>query len=398
GDIKVPKPRLLRFLGKQWPLILATCVGTGLAHVPTTTMPFQIGALMDFAGRSAGQAGLFGFCQIGALAIGMMLISSRLGRVSAAPLAMSGALLAAAANAGLFFLQAFPLQLLLGGLGGVAFGCVFAATIAGAARCDEADRLYGIGTGGGLLLIMLITAAVPVIAGRFGPRSIFLSICCIAVIAAAMLFGLERGRRSPSAVPISWRTAGVPPLLFSWAALSMGTGALYSFSERIGRQIHLEPKVIGAVLSAGLVVGLLGTALAAFFAGRVRRSRALVVGMVGTGLSCLVVGYSDNLALFVAGEFSYMLSYMFLYCYLLGTAARLDATGRVGSLGGGLERLSYSVGVWIGGFLAQYFGYSMIGILGFTGCMAGLVFGFPSLFRALQRQTVSIDGSLQPVD
>jgi predicted MFS family arabinose efflux permease len=396
--MKLPKPPLLQFVGKHWPLILATCVGTGLAHVPTTTMPFQIGALVDVAGRSSGQAGLFGFCQIGALAIGMMLVSSRLGRISAAPLAVSGALLAAAANAGLFFLQAFPLQLLLGALAGVAFGCVFAATIAGAARCDEADRLYGIGTGGGLLLIMIITAAVPVIAGRFGPCSIFMSIACIALFSAAMLFGLGRARNPPSAVPMSWRAPGVPALLFSWVALSIGTGALYAFSERIGRQIHLAPQVIGAVLSAGLVVGLLGTAIAAFLAGRVRRSRALVAGMVGTGLSCLMVGYSDTLAVFAAGEFSYMLSYMFLYCYLLGTAAKLDATGRVGSLGAGLERLSYSVGIWIGGLLAEYFGYSAIGALGFAGCMAGLAFGFPSLFRALHRRTVPIDGSLQPVD
>jgi predicted MFS family arabinose efflux permease len=107
--------------------------------------------------------------------------------------------------------------------------------------------------------------------------------------------------------------------------------------------------------------------------------------MVGTGVACLTVGYSQNLSTFAAGEFLYMLSYMYLYCYLLGTAATLDPTGRVGALGAGLERLSYSVGVWVGGLLAESFGYSMTGVLGFAGCMSGLVFGFPSLFRALDR-------------
>jgi hypothetical protein len=36
---------------------------------------------------------------------------------------------------------------------------------------------------------------------------------------------------------------------------------------------------------------------------------------------------------------------MFLYCYLPGSAAQLDATGRVGTLGGGLDRLRYGTGV-----------------------------------------------------
>jgi MFS family permease len=174
----------------------------------------------------------------------------------------------------------------------------------------------------------------------------------------------------------------------------MGTGAVYSFSERIGRHIHLTSEAIGVVLSAGLFVGLAGTALAAVVADRVSRTRSLLLGMVGTGASCLILGYSENLVVFAAGIFLYMLFYMSLYCFFLGTAAHLDATGRVGALGGGMERLSYSVGVWIGGLFAQYISYSIIGLLGFLGCMLGLLLGFPSLFRALRLRDefVAVDG------
>jgi predicted MFS family arabinose efflux permease len=366
-------------------LVLASCAGTGLAHLATTTMPFQIGALVD-AGRSPRQAGLFGLCQIGALAGGMMLSSLHLGRVSTAILAVCGALLATAANFGLYFAQYLPLQLLFGALAGLGFGLVFAATIAGAAGSEEADRLYGIANSGALLLILLVLIVVPAIAGRLGPRSIFMSIAGIALASSATLSGLKSGGSRAAKPPtLPWRAAGTPALLLSWAALSIGTGALYSFSERIGRQIHLRPEVIGAVLSAGLVIGLLGTALAAYTAGRMSRPRALVVGMVGTGVSCLLVGYAAGLGSFAAGELLYMLSYMFLYCYLLGTAAKLDPTGRIGALGAGLERLSYSCGVWMGGVLAQYYGYSSTGAVGFAGCMLALVLGFPSLFRALER-------------
>src|SRR3981189_2218899 len=122
----------LAFVADKWPLILAVCVGTGLAHVGTTTMPFQIGALMDGTGRSSGQAGLFGFCQIGALALGMIWISSWLDRLHPGVVAVTSALLATTANVCQFFVHSFSLQLLFGLLTGFAFGFVFAATIAGA--------------------------------------------------------------------------------------------------------------------------------------------------------------------------------------------------------------------------------------------------------------------------
>ena len=76
---------------------------------------------------------------------------------------------------------------------------------------------------------------------------------------------------------------------------------------------------------------------------------------------------------------------MFLYSYLLGSAARLDSTGRVGTLGGGVERLGYGVGAWAGGVVAQHFGYSSIGAMGVVACLLGLFVGFPSLFKVLEQ-------------
>src|ERR1700726_886649 len=98
----MPQQRgLLGFVTDEWSLVLAVCVGTGLAHVGTTTMPLQIGALMAVTGRSASQAGLFGFCQIGALVLGMIVIPTRLHSVHPAAVAIGGGLLAIAANVAL---------------------------------------------------------------------------------------------------------------------------------------------------------------------------------------------------------------------------------------------------------------------------------------------------------
>jgi predicted MFS family arabinose efflux permease len=375
---------LPEFLARQWGLTVAVAVGLGLAHSGTSTMPLQIGALMDGAARSASQAGLFGFCEVGALAIGMIAISPWIDRIHPFMLALAGAMISSAASAGLYFVRLFPLQLFCGTFAGLGFGCVFAATIAGAAASNEADRLYGLGNAGALLLITAIVATLPVVTFRFGQLGIFIGLAAIALAAPWFFAGLTRGERIRPAPGIVWRRKGACGLLLSWAAMSLGTGALYAFSERIGRSIHLSAATIGAVLAAGIFIGVLGTATAAILGRRVNRKRALTVGIVGTALSCLLLGYSSDLSLFAAGVILYWMFYMFLYSCLLGTAAQLDHTGRIGALGGGMERLGYSVGAWVGGVLAEYTSYSTIGLLGFSSCILGLVLGCPSLFRALE--------------
>jgi MFS family permease len=172
--------------------------------------------------------------------------------------------------------------------------------------------------------------------------------------------------------------------LFAWATFSTGTGALYAFSERIGHGIQLPSTQIALVLSSGVFVGVLGTLLAALLGGRVNRRYALIAGLAGSGLACVLLGFANSLAAFVAGVFVYWIFYMFLYSYLLGTAAVLDPSGRLGTLGGGFERLGYALGAGAGGVLAEHAGYSATGVLGLTGCLLGLFLGTPSLFRALQ--------------
>jgi predicted MFS family arabinose efflux permease len=377
---------LLKFVRLNWFWIIAVCVGSGIGHIGTSAMPFQVGALMDGTGLTSGQAGLFGFVEVGSLAAGMILIASWIDRVPPRIIAIASAFLAGAANLGLYFIHSFSAELICGALSGLGFGFIFAATISAAATAEEPDRLYAIGNAGALLLIVGIMAIIPLIGRHFGPLGVFVSIACLAIAGSVFFLGFRRGQTTSLTRPPAWRIQGAPGLLFSWASFSLGTGALYAFSERIGKTLQIQPETIGIVLSAGVFVGLIGTGAAAVLAGSVNRRRALIVGMLGTGVSCLLLGYAINLTMFIAGVCAYWICYMFLYSYLLGTAAQLDDSGRVGTMGGGLERLAYGAGAWTGGVLAQHIGYSVTGALGFCGCILGIVVGFPSLFRAIDRK------------
>lgn len=349
-------------------------------------MPFQIGALVDGSHRSASEAGLLGFMEVGAYAFGMILISAWVDRVPPGRIAVSGCLFIGLANAGLYFLHEFYLQLIIALLAGFGYGFVFAASIAGAAASREPDRLYAIGNGGALLLIVALMNLLPMAVVRFGDMGVFIALAALPVVCAPLFGGFITGRKTSEIRLASWRLPGAPGLLFAWALFSTGTGSLYAFSERIGKSISLPPGQIAMVLSTGVFVGLLGTGTAAVLGGRVNRKLALIIGMCGSAVSCLLLGFAANLVSFAAGVFAYWIFYMFLYAYFLGTAAVLDPAGRLGTLGGGLERLGYAIGAGIGGILVDFSTYSTTGVLGFAGCMVALSLGFPALFRALSQR------------
>jgi predicted MFS family arabinose efflux permease len=379
-----------KFTAHHWSLLLAMSIGAALAHIATTGMPLQVGALMDGTARSASEAGLFAFVEVASLSAGMILISLLVARIPPTRLAIAGSLLASVANLSLFFVRDFRLQLVFGALGGLGFGLVYSATIAAGASSDDADRVYAFGFGGSLLLVVLIMTILPFTAVRFGLLGIFACMAGFALICTPLFRGFKaaaivRQARAVPTRPSIWRTAGAAGLLFSWAAFSTGTAVAYVFAERIGRSIHLPPTDIGLVLSTAVLIGVLGTAFAAFFSQRLNRRAALVGGLAGSAISCFLIGHATTLLLFATGMFSFWIFTMFLYCFLLGTAALLDQSGRLGTLGSGTERLGYAAGAWIGGLLAQHVSYAATGTFGCVACLVGIVVGYPTLFRALPR-------------
>lgn len=373
------------------PMVIGVCVGSALAHSGTSTMPFQVGALMDGSGTSASQTGFFAFAEVGALAGSMVVISPFMARFSPRAVGLAGCLLAAVGNAGIFFGGHFAVQVALAVVAGAGYGFAYAATIAAAAAAAEPHRLYAAGNMGALFIIMGLMNSLPVVSAKFGSLGVFASLAVLSLGCAPFFFCFRRQGRSEETRLSAIKVKGAPGLLFAWASMSAGVGGVYAFSERIGQHLHLGRPDIAGVLSAGTFVGLLGTGVAAVFGRRLNRRFALIAGLGGAGAACLLLGFASNLATFALGVFAYWVFTMFLYSYLLGAAAMLDASGQVGTLGGGLERLGYGLGAALGGVVAERFSYSATGVLGFVGCILGLAIGIPSVLRALNEKSETAD-------
>jgi predicted MFS family arabinose efflux permease len=389
--LKTSRSNFLRFVAHQWSVLLAMSFGSALAHIATSGMPLQVGALMDGTARTPSQAGLFAFIQVASLSLGMILLSLLVARIKPLQIAIAGALLAALGDLGLYVAREFTVQLVLGGIAGLGFGLAYSATISAGATSNDTDRAYAVGVGGSLLLVVLIMTILPFTAAQLGPLGVFACMAGFALLCMPIFLGfkgasIQTRTRPHPAHSAGWRSPGTAGLLFSWAAFSTGTAMAYVFAERIGRNIQLTPTDIGLVLSSGVFLGVLGTALAGVFSQLLDRRVALVGGLAGSALACFLIGHATTLVSFGAGIFSYWIFTMFLYCILLGTAAVLDETGRLGTLGSGTERLGYGIGAWIGGMLAQHVSYTSTGTFGCAVCVAGIIVGYPTLFRALSRR------------
>jgi hypothetical protein len=369
-------------------VIMSAAFAAGIAHLGTSTMPFQIGALMDGAKLSASLAGTYGFFLVASLALTMILAAPMVHRFRPQGVAIIGSLVGAAAHALIFMIvPGFTILCALAVVAGIGYGMVFAAMVAAAAGYANADRLYSLATGGSLVFIFVVMAAFPYATTRLGAFGPFIVIAAMLALPAPVFLLMNA---APSAAQQHDQAqgrigGGGYALLIAWSMFSLGTGALWSFAERIGADLKIDPAVISLILSGSLIFSIAGTGIAAWFGERINRIPSLLLGMTATGLSCLAIGLAPNVIVFGAGVLGYWIFYMFLYCVLLGTAAAMDPTGRVGTAGGGCERMGFAVGAPLGGLVVDHLGYGWLGILGGLCCVIAIPFTMSHIRRATQR-------------
>tara|TARA_R110000850_G_scaffold233958_1_gene358789 strand:+ start:138 stop:1289 length:1152 start_codon:yes stop_codon:yes gene_type:complete len=365
-------------------LIAAVVIGNGIAHIGTSTMPFQVGALMDM-GLNGREAGLFGFFQIGALALSMILLAPFIHRARSVTVAMAGAVLTIGAHVLMYMVPgSFMLLLLFAALAGTGYGLVFAATITGGSTAANPDRVYAIGNGGAVAYVVALMFIMPMASIYLGTMGAFLAVAIAILVTMPVMLAFKARASLPTMAAGSLlRQPAVLALMLMWAGYSLGTGALWSFAERIAKGLAIAPETTATILSLSALCGILGTGVAAWFGGRSPRILSMVIGLVGTGISCLMLGFATGTVMFALGVLTYWIFYMYQYSVFLGVAASIDPSGRAGTLGGGCERFAFAIGAPIGGIVTDLGSYSMLGILGFLSCVLTIPLCMPLVARRL---------------
>lgn len=368
-------------------LVFAVAVGNAVAHLCTSAMPLQVGALIDGFRLSATAAGLFGFFQVGALALGMILFAPLAHRYRPLVVCLVGLAIAALCNTAIYFASAqLALLCALGTASGVGYCLMLSATVSAPAGSAQPDKVYAASSSGGLLLLVALLSLLPLADSYFGVRGIFLGIAMLLVACIPLLWGFRFTQGSAEvSTPRKDTFARGLPLLLVWALFSLGSGAMWTFAERIGHALHLSGPTIGVVLSASVFMGLLGSGFAALVSDRLDRRAAIGIGLIGGGAACLLLTLSMGLWSYTIAACLYWIFSIYFYVMMLGTAAAIDATGRLATLGTGCERLAFAFGAPIGGWFVDMGSFLWIGLFAVIACSVLAPLCLPALGRAVLR-------------
>ena len=275
----------------------------------------------------------------------------------------------------------WPFRILAGAAAGMAVGAGNAII----ARSIDPDRLYGLSATLATAYSALALIATPVAVSLFGYTGIFgLLALNVGILCPILLLLPDKANSAPHRV-----SAGQPgvsatlaaPLLISAFLLNVSDGAIYGFSEMIGRRSGLEPEAASAVLALGGFFGIAGALLAALIGSRFGRLAPVTAAIVVKLLSGWVITTFRQPEVYVAMQLMLTLSFYFAITYTLGLGAAIDPGGSVSASLGGVILLGGSVGPWIGGTIIKEQGYAALGLT----CAILLALALATFFVAERR-------------
>jgi predicted MFS family arabinose efflux permease len=366
-------------------LLLAVVAAFVVAYTCENALPLLLGSLIDGVGLDEVGAGLLGSLELGGLAIASLFLAPRVDRMSRRRLAILGAIAACAGHGLSALAGSFPVLVLARIVAGLGEGAAIAAANSAAASSRDPDRLFAQAT----VLAGLAAAAslvlLPYAIEPWGHRGGFGAIVAISILCIPLLFWLPsitQSAEAPRALP-GRRLLGITALA-SMFLFSVGQGAIWAFSERIGISIGFSREEVGLALGVTTLAGLAGGVIAAVLGTRGGRPLLLALGLGANVVATWMVVVAGSSGLYLAGLLAWGIAFYFALPYLLGTAAALDPLGRWTAAAAGISAVGVAIGPGVAGLMVSGSGYPALG--GFViACGLGAAVLILPVARAVDR-------------
>lgn len=309
---------------------------TGLGF--TVILPILIGAIVDQMQLDRSMVGWIASANIGGLTIGALIATLLIGRLTLTSIIRIGCV-------GLLlldFLSAHCVSqeelLALRFLSGVAGGMVYAASLAafsGLKNSVSAFSIYIIcyAAVSGITLLLL-----PYMIAVWGYKSGFYLLCLMDLISLAttgivsQFESLIRSRNFESLPKLISKPA-ISMTLISYLLLQMAGGLVYTYCERIGREVGLGIEFIGIVLSLGAVVAFTGAYAVIRIGNRFGTARPVFIGISLMILFFLLMFWSEYKWIYLVAMCFSGAAWSFTMPFYQQLQAGFDEMGRVVSVG-----------------------------------------------------------------
>ncbi len=335
-----------------------------LAFAASLGMAFNVDAIVLSFAATNFQAGLVASTEMGAIAAGNLLLARLAPRLHAHRVYVLGTLAIVLFNLLSLFTESVWELLVLRAPAGFALGAVVSTVMATAARSATPELTFGVINSlvgvMGLALAFLLPRALHahVLANDLSPGFLAWNELdgLYAVYVVCSLLALAFIRGTPVLKPLPAPDPNVQPpskgigwlALFGIGLIFFGHGTLGLFLVRVGRAVLLEAEIIGYVMMAGAVVGILCPLLAGYIGSRTAPGLPVLVIvsiLLATGLA--LSGADSTLVFFLATPLFAALPTA-LMPIMLGVLSRFDPTGALAG--------SHPAFVLIGGAVAPFAG------------------------------------------
>lgn len=346
--------------------ILYPAVGAQLiATTGAFVLPFVVGALIAGAGFDEQSAGFLISFEAIAAALTTVALSASTFRRSRRRLAIAGAVLAIAGNAGSLVSPDLVLLVVSRLAAGIGAGIVVSETAAVVARALDRERLISALTIAAVLngsIWLYVIPNAPPELGYRGPYLALLLTCLAGVFLLGRLPSPPMRRvvfAHQATSPSSTLGLAVLPAIF---LTQLGQGSFWTLVAIYGANAGLTEEAIGGFLSLAtllLLVGVVGTALAGVRFGRFGPLFALTIINV---ISIVAIAFAKDPTVYVAANALQAITNLSSLVYQLGLAAAVDRSGRLFAAANGLVALGNGIGPAVAGAISVPFGPSTVGV------------------------------------
>lgn len=365
----------------QWWAMGAIAGAAALSQAGIAGMPFLFGQFVDRYGFSLTQAGIVGSLETLTYASTMLALAVRVDRLSPRYLVFAACASLAISQAASVCAHSFGHVLAARAFSGVSFGMIYAASTAAAARAQRPAFAYAISTAAMTIGLAVSTYGLSPIAHRYGAPGIFASAVIFMLVCLPVFTRMPSSPAPPVAAidadPYAkqkslFRSAPLA-LIMATMAFSIGTTAIWSFSERIGHDLGLSLAQIGLTLGTASLVGAVGSTLSGWLGAGTRQRWAAAIGPALCGTAVLAITMARSGGVYAGAQVIYVTSWWFAYTLILAIAARIDPNGRVSTAAAGTYMLSTSIGTGLASVVADRFGYIGIGLGTLVSCLLSSV-------------------------
>lgn len=373
-----------RAIDRPMAILAMILVGT-VTEAMLLLLPLFIGAIADLLALNARQIGILGSADLAGLAIGASSAVWWLRKVPWRAVVLASLALFGLSNLASLEIVDFTILAVLRLVAGLAAGCGYAVALAGLCDTRNEARNTALMICGQVVFGAIGFYLLPMLPEPMRLSGIFYFIngwILISFVLAWFCFPANVHRAESHAAPLPWGRFGLGGLsaFLGTGLYFLAIGAVWGYLERIAMETGLALEEVGASLSLGYVISLLGSVAAAWLGVRFGRAVPMLV-TGGVQIAMLFVftrmfGVSDPGMVFFLANAVFQFFWSYIVSYQMVIFAEADRDRRFMPLYGTAVHVALAIGPFAGAFLIDEGSYRPVlwfGIAVLAACYASFL-------------------------